>query len=467
MTIEDDLQAKFDSASTTIDLGAGSVEAVKQRAIGRTRNSRLMLSAAVIVAVAVVGSVLWRVLPDRNQPTEVVSAGEVPAASTTPLDGPVTEADFTYLGAFMLPAGTFGDSTFAYGGEAAAFNPGGDPESTDGFDGSLFMVGHPRQNVGIAEVSIPAPAPHDGDTQNLPVAQVLSPFTDITAGRGMDFVGGADVGGEDEYRYGGLEVVDGPDGPRLHWTLWQYNNASDNDVPGHGHSSLDLANPDPQGPWFLGDERNRVTPGYVFAVPQAFADASLGGQNLIAGYMSGATASGHSWGPPFFAYAPPITAPVSDRLDTTVLALYDSEENTLPGHNRADLAGGATWVTTSSGETAIVTVGRRALGEAHDGFPDEEDCNPYKGIHGGPYEPRVTFYDPADLARVAAGDLAPDEVRPYRTWNPAEHLVATCEWELSSISFDPEAGRVYVVQIEADTTQHVYDPVPVVHVFSL
>ena len=77
------------------------------------------------------------------------------------------------------------------------------------------------------------------------------------------------------------------------------------------------------------------------------------------------------------------------------------------------------------------------------------------------------FYDPADLARAAAGEIELWEVAPYRTWDPTEHLIPSCEWELSSISFDAEAGLIYVVQLAADLSQSEFSPIPVVHVFRL
>ncbi len=525
MTFDDELQRRFDAAGTAVGLDPGSPDSIRAVAGRRARNRRMVVTATAAALFLVgTGAVLSR-LPERTE--AVQSAGPDASAETDgeiteepdesnedpvlvvpdeetsdpddsssdgaepgdpaeddqdgddqdgddqdgdeadgPQTGPVTEADFTYLGAFLAPIGDHGSSRFAYGGAAAAHNPYGDPGGTDGFDGSLFLSGHPVDNPGVAEITIPSPAAHDGSTVGLPIAEVLQPFADLTAGRGMSFVGGSSVGGSDDFRYSGFEVAVGPDGPRLHWTILQYNNATGNVVPGHGHSALDLSAPDPQGPWFLGSESGQVTAGYVFEVPQSFANDNLGGRHLIAGLGDDIATPWAATGPPFFAFAPPETAEPDATVDALALVRYDAE-HPLDGFGMADTAGGADWVTTAGGADAVVTVGRRGLGTVRLGPPGPDDCGINSATHAGPYEPLVMFYDPADLAAVAAGDRQPWDVEPYRTWNPAEHLIPTCDQHLTSVSFDERSGRLYIVQPEADTSQSRFDPVPVIHVFQL
>ncbi len=488
MSFEDDLQRSFDTADSALELESGLLAGVKRRAARRTRNARMVAGAAAVVAVAVVGQAALRsdsapievatiddsVLADTSVPDDNATAN-----ATANADDPVSEesestteerpdeSDFDYLGAFVVPAGEVNGSTFAFGGEASAFNPAGDPGSVDGFDGSLFMTGHPRQRPGVAEISIPAPEPHSGETAGLPVASIVHPFADITAGRGDDLVASPSVGGEGEFRYGGLEVVDGPEGRRLHWSIWQYNNVADNVVPGHGHSSLDLSAPDPQGPWFLGDAKNLQTAGYVLSVPESFAARNLGGRRLLAGYAVEPPGATGSLAPPFYSFQPPVTDAPNATISDVVELVFNGPDQPLSDYGRADVSPGAAWITTSSGGEAVITVGRRGLGEVREGESATGDCSPYAGIHADPYEPQILFYDPADLAAVAAGRMSAHEVEPYRRWNPAEHLIPTCAWFLSSVSFDPGSGRLYVVQAEADVSQSEFDPVPVVHVFQL
>lgn len=465
MTFEEQLQHRFDAANASMDLEPGSASTVRGRAVRRVRNRRLAAGAFALVAVLGLGSFVLRT-PDRSTSVEVAVASQSTAFGGQEL----TEADFIYLGAFKLPAGDWGDSRFAYGGQAGAFYAGGDPGSDDGFDGSLFVSGHPVRNPGVAEVSIPAPVSHDGTTENLPVADVLRPFTDITAGRGLSSVGGTEAGGSGgggSYRYSGLEVIETAAGPRLVWTIWQYQNNSNNVVPGHGHSSVDLRSPDPEGPWFLGDYDARQTAGYIFDVPSAYADEHLDGYRLLTGLKDGSAGGETSFGPPFFAFDAPAEAAEGDSVEALLLAFYDGEHQALEDFGRADTAGGAEWITTSAGANAIVVVGTRGLGEYQNGPPRESDCGTSSGGHAGPYEPRVLFYDTDDIADLASGELEAWQLEPYRSWNPAEFLIPTCEWELTSVSFDPGSGRLYIIQREADLSQSEFSPVPVVHVFSL
>ena len=139
----------------------------------------------------------------------------------------------------------------------------------------------------------------------------------------------------------------------------------------------------------------------------------------------------------------------------------------MVGVGQADTAGGAAWVTTTDGADALVAVGARGLGEVFEGEPRDQDCGINVSVHAGPYEPVVMFFDPVDIARAASGEIEPWELAPYRTWDPREHLIPTCTWELSSISFDAETGRIYVVQTRADTSQREFDEVPVIHVFEV
>ncbi len=500
MNLDDELQRQFDQAREAVDLEPGSASSVRERADRQARTARVATMAAVAFIVGGVGYAAARatgslterpiaVATDDSNPangqTENENTGaegdegeELLIVEEAPTDtgqqedptgertGRLTENDLQYLGAFMAPAGEIGESQFAFGGSAAAFNPLGDPANDDAYPGSLFMSGHPVRNHGVAELTIPTPAQHNGSTEGLPVAEVLQPFADLTDGRGELQIGEPEIA--DDYRFGGLEIADGPTGSRLHWTAWRYSHATEEDIPSHGHSSLDLSNPDPQGPWFLDNHLMGETAGYLFTAPTDFADEHLDGHRFITGFQAEAAGADNSWGPPFFAYTPPLEAEPSRRLDAIELAHYGFEsDEPLADYEATDLMPGATWVADATGDRAIVVVGHKSLGPARQGLPAEGDCNQYAGAHGDPYEPRVAFYDPEDLARVAAGDLDPAQVEPYRTWNPVEHLVTTCDWLLSSISFDETTGRLYVVQVNADTSQDEFSPVPVVHVFQV
>ena len=481
MSFENELRNLFDEADTEVSLDDGSLTAVKMRAKQRTNRARMAVGAAAIALIAFGGILVSNIqreaanveltdIPDDGSEgaledgAEDTSESGVDGTVEGSDTGPVSEDDFSYAGAFLVPSSEVaieGAERFDFGGSASAFNPFGDPDNTDGFAGSIFMTGFPR-NAQVAEISIPEPAPHDGTTAGLPIAEMLQPFSDVTDGRADTFVGSEEVGGQGEFRIGGLEVLDGPGGQRLHWTAWQWQDVGAHDNPGHGHSSLDLSNPDPQGPWFLGDFEGYESAGYVFSVPENFANAELGGRELIAGFQDiEATFSSMSQGPPFFAFSPFEQAAAEERVaEPLELASYGDGDLVT---NFSDTAAtpGATWVSTSDGRSAVVTVGNDVLA------PGDLSCSPGETQPVEGFGPRFTFYDPADLAAVASGERDSNQVEPYRVWDPTEHLIAFCGLQISSISFDADAGRIYVVQTRADVSQGEFGFLPVVHVFDV
>lgn len=107
------------------------------------------------------------------------------AFSSSLLDPSATRlqpADLEYLGAFKVSIGQFGKSTFAYGGNALAWRLDGDPNGdADGYPGSLFLVGHEIDQL-VAEISIPEPIMHLGNTSGLNDVEMLQPFADVTGG---------------------------------------------------------------------------------------------------------------------------------------------------------------------------------------------------------------------------------------------------------------------------------------------
>ncbi len=111
----------------------------------------------------------------------------------------------------------------------------------------------------------------------------------------------------------------------------------------------------------------------------------------------------------------------------------------------------------------VVVVGRRSMGETYYGDARPDDCDIYKGYHGDPYEPRMAFYDPADLASAAEGDVDPWDVLPYLEWDPSDYIVETCDGELTGAVYDEENGLFYVLQVGGDTVGG--EPQPLVYVW--
>src|SRR5437867_9196449 len=147
------------------------------------------------------------------------------------LSGLLHQTDLTYLGAFKLPSGTFGASSFDYGGTALAYNPA---------DNSLFMVGHDYDQA-VAEVSIPTL--HTGPLSGLSTAGVLQPFVDVM-GRVPHFTL------DDTPKIGGLMVM----GNQLVGSMYEWYDADANAVDSHfTMSSLDLSTATVSGLYQVGN----------------------------------------------------------------------------------------------------------------------------------------------------------------------------------------------------------------------
>lgn len=447
MSFEHDLRDRFDNAGQELELAGGSLPAVKQRARQRTMRMRATAGAVVLAAGALIGATVANSDDAADQPT--------PAEIEAAVAGRVSMDDFFYLGAFLPPTDkALGD--FGYGGRAAAFNPFGDPDNDDALSGSLFISGFPR-NAEVAEISIPEPHRHDGTISRLPVAELLQPFADVTDGRGAEFVGSTEVGGHDIFHIGGLEVVEDNGEAQLHWTAWQYLDLGTHDNPGHGYSSLDLSNPNPKGPYYLEGFEGYNTAGYVFSVPKPFADQALGGRSLIAGFQEFNHSNSMSAGAPFFAYSTADGGEPEDRLDPIELVNFINTDPPAPGFADNSVTRGATWVETSDGRQAVLTVGNKnALTQG-----DCADLDPNSADFG----PQMSFYDPLELAEVAVGDRLPYEVAPYVVSGESDFMIQTCGLQLASVSFDAESGRLYVVQWLGTKVEKNALSVPVVHVF--
>ncbi len=444
-----DLRDLFERADEELELRGGSLDAVKTRAGQRTQRARVAAGAGALALFAVAGLVAVSLVDDRANVTTVDVATEDPAAAT----GLLTANDFEYVGSFTTPEAVGGETLFGFGGRAATIN------STTG--ASMFITtAEPNERVG--EISIPSDLrPHDGARNGLPTAELLQAPSDVTGGRGDEFVGSAARGGQDDFRIGGLEVADVDGEARLHWTAWQFFNVGYNDVAGHGHSSLDLAAPDPQGPWYLGAETTYSTAGYVFAAPDDFAATIDVDAALISGFQDVARTPDGSQGPPFYAYTAPAAEPAGARLDVVPLVEYPFGQSESSSIGEAAVFPGADWVDASDGRRAIVAVGNS--------MPVDPNSNCLFGqntdvaAHG----PQLALYDPSDLAAVAAGERTPDDVEPYEFVSLADVVVPVCGAQLTSISFDPASERIFIVQTLVTATPDRYDARPVIHVLAV
>lgn len=379
--------------------------------------------------------------------------------------------DLQYVGAFRLPGPGDGPDSWSFGGRALTYREEGDPSGpADGFPGSLFGSGHVWYNR-VSEVSIPVPVmPPTTDAAGfalLPVAGTLQSFADPTGGI-RDAVGVDHLGD-----LAWLPARPGQSGGKLYWTIYEYYNVAGDNYPGHGWSEPDLSAPAAVGAWHLGPVdvptfHSMKTARYIFDVPQAWADAELGGMSLVSGRHREAGCCGSGEGPALFAFAPwldgtPPGSPPAPGAEISGLPLvfYPTGGGHFPGYRACDDWSGAAFVGSDASGAALV-VGRKALGETRYGLGDPGDCAyGTQGYHCDPYQPQFLLYAADDLAAVARGERQPWSVLPYATLNPQAYFWPSCSWNLGGAAFDRQRSLLYVVQTEA------FEGNPVVHVFRL
>lgn len=404
--------------------------------------------------------------------------GTLPTPPAVSERNTLSKNDFTYVGAFRLPKNGDAKSRFGYGGGALALNPHGDPNgAADGYPGSLYVLGHDHDQL-VAEINIPVP--QDQRTvglKNLNRATMIHGFVDITGGYAKTTDGG------NGYRVDGLAYLDAQGSqtsPKIYWTARTYYNVDTSNDATHGMSDANLSAVNAQGLWRLGDFHGMLTGGYIFPVPSYFADAYLGGKRLMSGLYTHQGVSATSQGPALFAYGPWLNDTSNrgiangTKLSAQALVYYpyksifqgvgNNPVSNFPDHKIPNNWEAGAFVHTAQ-KHAVVIVGQRAMGQTYYGEARPNDCNIYKGYHGDPYEPRVVFYNPSDLALAAQGKKDPTTVVPYLEWNPAEFMVPTCEWLLTGAVYDDQNKLLYILHTNADTIEG--EPSPIVYVFRM
>jgi hypothetical protein len=220
-----------------------------------------------------------------------------------------------YVGAFRLPE-SGEDISWCSG--VQAYRHGGDPQGpSDGYPGSLFGIGHVWYTKAF-EVGIPSPIVAS-QFSSLPVAPLLQSPVDI-----IDPISDAELKGL-EY----LPPQPGQSSGKLYVSFgshYQYSRR-----PTHGFTDPSLSNPNPKGPWYVGDEDkvNGInTNEYIFSIPQDWAVANVAGKRLACGRHREGQASS---GPTIIAYGPWLDGnppPPDAELSATPLLLYgDPDED--------------------------------------------------------------------------------------------------------------------------------------------
>jgi PKD repeat protein len=363
-----------------------------------------------------------------------------------------------------------GGSTWEFGGGALTHYPEGDPYGeTDGYPGSLFGAGHDDDHM-VSEVSIPAPAISAAkDLDELPVARILQPFSDVSDGL-IELVPGAN-----DHKLRGLTYLRpqvAQSTAKLHWSV-----SSDGSERGYlGWSELDLTDLQAEGLWRMvpadTPELHQMGAGYyLFEIPQDWADRHLGGRYLASGGKAQGGAIDSGVGPSLFASAPWSSGdpPLSGSdIAATVLIHYpddrhcwDSDSCDHPQYPACDEWSGGAWLAAGS-KSAVLIVGSKGRGEAYPGEAGPQDCDEGQDCRCSSYQGQFLFYSPDELAAVAEGEKRPWDVLPYAKLNADQYLWPGCSHRLGGAAFDRDRGIVYVLQRFADRWSQ-----PLVHVFKV
>lgn len=373
--------------------------------------------------------------------------------------------DLVYVGAFRLPDGPE-DIGWMYSGEALTYHPGGDPAGPDdGYPGSLFGTGH-NWNQYVSEIDIPIPvASHGKSVDDLNTATTLQSFQDIR-GTLFDHL-------EFELPRVGLEYLPqqgDQTSDKLHFCWGQHMQETETG-PTHGWSELDLSQPHAAGAWRIGGLVNYVTNDYLFAIPESWAEVNTPGMLLGTGRFRDGGQGAR--GPSLIAYGPgsqgdpPAPGSTLPAVPLLLYTPYDAQDNhMLNAYHEADEWAGGAWLTAGE-RSAVIFVGTKGLGACWYGFADGTvwpDQAPYPEIPPPPNDDRgwwsttfvgqILFYDPADLASVARGELEPWQPQPYATLNIDDYLFSIRSQQqkehVGDAAFDRERGLLFIMEPLAD-----------------
>ncbi len=432
-------------------------------------------------------SILRCLLPSRNAVASIaVLAAFWCSAASGEIDARAEEAatldresvrlsatDLVYRGAFTYPAG----DDWAYSGHALAYFPDGDVTGPgDGFPGSLYAAGHDQVDL-VGEMSIPAPVVA-ADFAGLPAATELHGLSDVTEGLLAAACAACGTCECATWDVDGLEYL--PPVQKIAWNLRDWYNVGGENLDSLGWSELDLTGA--RGVWHVGPRpddafHSAKTSNYLFRAPEGFAAQHLEGKWLISGNHRLSGSPGGAQGPSMYASAPWADGdpPVDGQsLDALALVYYpwrlactenDFAACLYPGYRVDDTWGGGAWIE-AGGKTGILVAGRKGLGDNCYGTAGV-DCQPSlcapgeHGWHSDPYEPQIVFYDPVEIAEVAAGTRQQWEVLPYLIYRPVTEVFDPDCARLSGVAYDPERQLIYVTERAAgpfgETAVHVWE----------
>ncbi len=105
---------------------------------------------------------------------------------------------------------------------------------------------------------------------------------------------------------------------------------------------------------------------------------------------------------------------------------------------------------TLGNRQAVVIAGRKALGDFTMVKPRPQDCSPYKGYHGPPYEFQTVAVLAGKSDSLGASKVRPETVEPWMRWTqqsegggPGQYLFPTCGQEIGGLAYDEKRNLLY------------------------
>lgn len=393
----------------------------------------------------------------------------LPAREACAVLGP---ADLEYLGAFRAPQ----TDDWAYSGQALTFYPGGNRQPAGGEGaGSLYAVAHDR-DMRVGELSIPEPIlSRSPDALN--EARVLRPAVQPWP---PAYDGRWQPRGDVETRVGlAYHPGVGGVGEGLHYSIFM-SYSGDQMAATHGMLSLDLTTA--FGPWHAGGLPGTpehvsflYTGKFVAQIPQDWADANTGGRSVMVGL--GWPISGHGYpsaGPTLGAIAPWEHGRLPERFEAVSHVGFlryggtGEEDRWSTGWTQSHFYLDAEWLE-AGGARAVVFAATRPRGDewyggenGYDNFYCDADIPPHIGSATlrGPVDtdnvPVLFFYNPADFARVRAGEWAPHQPQPFAMLDLDDVLFSENDRfpRLKALAFDPGRHRLYAWENGASRFGH-------------
>lgn len=362
----------------------------------------------------------------------------------------IHQNNLQYLGAFRVPDGNFGSSTFDYGGTSLTFNP---------VSNSLFIVGHDQQQA-VAEISIPQNIVNSSNLSDLSTATVLQPFVSVLGNVPNWTLEGT-------VKVGGLLVADG----ELIGSAYEFYDAEGNAIGSHFKlDSLNLSSANVTGLFELGGAGAGFVAGYMASVPEEWQSAL--GASYVTGQAALSIIGRTSLGPALFGFDPTnLTSGVNPATPYVYYPLTNPTLGAMTGPANP-LFNGATEINGvffAPGTRSVVFFGSTGMtavgyGEAVD-FNDDNRTS--KGFHAqdGVYAYQAWAYDINDFIDVKNGVKEPWEITPYERWN-FDFPQAEGAKHIGGVAFDAATGRLYISQRGGDT-EGGFAYRPVIQVYQL